>query len=463
MKLVTKLKIFGAFASILVILLVTEVVWNYYQVSFGLQREKVANELVKETFVLNLLTGDYTQTNGDRAQVQWLAQLQHINRSISMYKTESDAEQSIIKQLTQEQQITLTHFLQLKDASVQSNTQELERRLTGQLSIDTQKIVTLASNLANIDSERVTGIRRTSLVLLIFVTIFSGVSFILIYFLLARSISREIKQLIEGTKIVGRGNLSFRFARKNKDEFGQLASSFNKMTEQLQGLDQAKDEFLALASHELRTPMTAIKGLISMIMQGDYGVLPEKLKRPLINISTSTERQIHLINDLLNVSRLQTGKVDVTLTDFSIGIVMREIIESLRPLAEQKKIKLTVTVAPKVTIHADSNWVKQILNNLIGNALKFTDKGKVAISYKIEPDRLLIMVTDTGIGIEENDQRKLFRKFQQLSSDTSGKPTGSGLGLYISREIARNMGGDVWVEKSTLGQGSSFIFAIPKG
>lgn len=473
MKLVTQLKIFGVFATVLIIVLGIEIYWNSQRVSLALEKETVARELVQKTFTLNILTGDYTQTHGDRAEVQWRAQLLHINKSIANYKDESPEEQAIINQLTQEQQTTLTHFSQLKEGikeqkankskgvSRQALSQELEESLTSQLSIDTQRIVSLASRLSEIDSERVAAIRHMSIIFLIVAAGFLVISLILIYFLLAINISREMKKLTEGTKILGSGNLSFRFDGKTHDEFGQLKRNFNVMATQLQELDQAKDEFLALASHELRTPMTAIKGLVSMIIHGDYGPLPKEIKKPLTNISISTERQVHLINDLLDVSRLRTGKVVFKMTDFLLKEAAKGIVESLQPIAEQKGIKLTDAPAHKIVVHADDSWVKQILNNLIGNALKFTDKGSVAISYLLEKNRALIIVTDTGVGIDSSDQKKLFKKFQQLNSDMSGKPVGSGLGLYISREIARNMGGDVWIERSTPGKGSTFILALP--
>lgn len=457
MKLVTRLRLFGIFATCLVIILGLTSYWRFAQVDSAIERNNISSDIVKNAFILTILNNDYLRTHGERAKVQWVSQYTHLNNQIASYKVVSHDEQQLIDQLRHEQETIFFHFSQL-----QTINKAAQERLNGQLSIDMQTLVSFTSALADINNQRLTVIRQTTGEFIFVIITILGMSFIVSYFLFARSLSWSIKQLIEGTKVLAKGDLSFRFVNKSHDEFGQLASSFNEMAGQLQGLDQAKDEFLALASHELRTPMTAIKGLVSMIMQGDYGPLPKKMDKPFTNISTSTDRQIHLINDLLNVSRLQTGKVEFTLTTFSIEQVMKEIIESLQPIARQKGIKLTVANAPTVAIHADSNWVKQVLNNLIGNALKFTDKGKVSLSYNVESDRVLIIVKDTGMGVGKEDQKKLFRKFQQLSTDISGKPTGSGLGLYISREIARKMGGDVWVEKSDSGQGSVFIFSIPK-
>lgn len=227
-------------------------------------------------------------------------------------------------------------------------------------------------------------------------------------------------------------------------------------------LDRAKDEFISLVSHELRTPMTAVKGLVSMMLKGDYGEVTEKFRQPLANVYSSSERQIHLINDLLNISRLQTGRIKYTLSDFPLQKVTKEVVDSLQSLAEQKKIRLAIEGRTEVLVQGDDIWVKEILNNLLGNAVKFTNTGSVTISYRLEGDNAVIVVTDTGRGIPLADQEKLFGKFEQLTSPAMGKAIGSGLGLYISREVARKMGGDVLLEKSVPDQGSTFLLILPK-
>jgi signal transduction histidine kinase len=240
---------------------------------------------------------------------------------------------------------------------------------------------------------------------------------------------------------------------------GAVVSNFHDITHQKE-LDHAKDDFIALASHELRTPMTAIKGFLSMIMKGDYGPVNESLKKPLENIQISSERQIHLINDLLDVSRLQTGRINYNLSNFSLKPVMTEVVDSLQSIATQKGIALNVT-GDDSSVQSDSDWTKQVLNNLIGNALKFTDKGSITLNCKSEGDVVLISVTDTGMGIKPEDQGKLFERFHQLHT-TKRKYVGSGLGLYISKEVARKMGGDLILEKSAVDVGSTFVFSLPK-
>lgn len=228
-------------------------------------------------------------------------------------------------------------------------------------------------------------------------------------------------------------------------------------------IEKMKDEFISMASHELRTPMTAVRGLLSMISNGDYGPVNEQLKHPLENIQISAERQIHLINDLLNVSRLQTGKIDFTITDFSLKQTLDEVVKSLMPIAQEKGLQLKYENKEDLFVHADIDWTKHILNNLIGNALKFTDQGNVFLTYKANIEVVTLTVTDSGTGIESDDRKKLFGKFQQLNGQISGKPPGSGLGLFLSRELARKMGGDVQLYESSIGRGSTFALTLPRG
>ena len=226
-------------------------------------------------------------------------------------------------------------------------------------------------------------------------------------------------------------------------------------------LEELKDEFVSVASHELRTPMTAIKGFISMIQDGDYGPVPEKLNEPLEDVAKSTERLIHLVNDMLNLSRIEAGRLKYDLGKFEATDIVKDVIASLQPVAKAKNITLLSEGLEPCSVQADKDKLDQVLNNLIGNSLKFTDKGGITISSKKEGDSLKIFVKDTGMGIDPEDQKRLFGKFVQVTSQQDGKPAGTGLGLYISREIVKKMGGDMWIEKSEIGKGSTFGFSIP--
>lgn len=227
-----------------------------------------------------------------------------------------------------------------------------------------------------------------------------------------------------------------------------------------QEIEKAKSEFVSTASHELRTPLTAIDGLVSMILDGEYGEVNKELMQPLSDVNTSSERLIHLVNDLLSLSRLQAGKLTYTLSEIDIKPIVEGIVKMLQVIAEPKGLKLSAPNIGPTTVLADVNKMEQILDNLIGNSLKFTDKGSIVLSTKITENNVIIFITDTGIGIGKEDLGKLFGRFEKLESGL-GRAAGTGLGLHISREVARRMGGDVWLEKSEVGIGSTFAFSLP--
>ncbi len=228
-------------------------------------------------------------------------------------------------------------------------------------------------------------------------------------------------------------------------------------------LDHMKDEFLAVASHELRTPMGAVRANLAMILDGDYGPVNKGLVEPLTDMKSSTIRLVELVNDLLNVARIEAGRMLFTLDDFDITRAARDVVTSLAPLGKEKGIHVSLTSTGKhADVQADPAKFKQVLTNLIGNSLKFTDKGSVSISIKEQKDVVEVTVSDTGVGIAAEDQTRLFIKFNQIIPAQATKPAGTGLGLYISREIIRKMGGDLWLTKSAAGKGSTFTFTVPR-
>lgn len=227
-------------------------------------------------------------------------------------------------------------------------------------------------------------------------------------------------------------------------------------------LDRMKDEFITVASHELRTPMTAVKGYLSMLLNGKYGVVNEPLRKPLVTVAMATERLIELVNDILSVSRIETKRLKMTLSVFPLRSVVEDIVLSLKPIIHEKHVALFDQIDKDVSVQADPQKLGQILTNLIGNALKFTDTGEIVLHSEEKGERMIIFVSDTGVGISCINQERLFRKFQQVSSQQAGRPAGTGLGLYISREYAKAMGGDVWVVASEEGKGSTFALSLPK-
>ncbi len=233
----------------------------------------------------------------------------------------------------------------------------------------------------------------------------------------------------------------------------------------LRQLDKAKDEFISIASHELRNPMAIIKGNISMILSGDAGPINSEVKEILTDVFVAVERQIRLVNELLDVSRIEAGTMYFNLKEAVNVVQLSELlINSLKGVVQMRPVVISVDTSSQniPTVQADQDKVSQVLINLVTNALKFTTKGTVTISFAKNGDMVVVSVKDTGQGIPEAQKELLFRKFSKPASSSVGTITsGSGLGLYISKKYIERLGGQVWLAESALNQGSTFCFSLP--
>jgi PAS domain S-box-containing protein len=231
----------------------------------------------------------------------------------------------------------------------------------------------------------------------------------------------------------------------------------------LKDLDKMKSDFVSNVSHELRTPLTSIKGSVDNMLDGLTGSLNEKQLRYLARVKSNTDRLSRLINDLLDLSRIEAGRIDLRPTILSLAAVVAEAAEQLKPLAERKLIQIEVMVPdPSMTVWADRDKVTQVLLNLISNAIKFTpEDGKVTVAIEENGNEWAkISVADSGPGILPEEADKIFAKFYQIPHRDNLRPKGSGLGLTISKALVEMHGGHIWVE-SELGRGSKFSFTLP--
>jgi PAS domain S-box-containing protein len=231
----------------------------------------------------------------------------------------------------------------------------------------------------------------------------------------------------------------------------------------LKDLDKMKSDFVSNVSHELKTPLTSIKGSVDNMLDGLTGALNEKQIRYLARIKSNTDRLSRLINDLLDLSRIEAGRVEVRRASLLLTALAEEVAEHLKQLAAEKLIRIEVPPPdPQMTVWADRDKVTQVLMNLIGNAVKFTPQdGKVIVAIeKNGNDYIQISIADNGPGIRPEEADKIFSKFYQVANVDKQKPQGSGLGLAISKALVEMHGGKIWVE-SKLGRGSTFYFTLP--
>jgi signal transduction histidine kinase len=241
----------------------------------------------------------------------------------------------------------------------------------------------------------------------------------------------------------------------------RLFEEIQEKSRQVEEASKHKSQFLANMSHELRTPLNAILGYAELVLDGIYGDAPEKMRNVLERIQTNGKHLLGLINDVLDLSKIEAGQLVLSLNDYSIKDMMQGVYVAVEPLAGNKKLNFKLEVPPDLPpARGDERRLSQVLLNLVGNAIKFTDTGEVAIKASTANGSYTVAVRDTGPGIAEADQAKIFEEFQQSESTHTKAKGGTGLGLAIAKRIVEMHGGRLWVE-STLGNGATFFFTVP--
>jgi signal transduction histidine kinase len=241
----------------------------------------------------------------------------------------------------------------------------------------------------------------------------------------------------------------------------RLFHEIEDKSRQLEEASQHKSQFLANMSHELRTPLNAILGYTELMADGAYGEPSEKMLGILQRLEANGRHLLGLINDVLDLSKIEAGQLVLELSDYSIQDIAQTVRSTLEPLATDKKLTFKVEMPSELPPgRGDGRRLTQVLINLVGNAIKFTDAGEVAIKAEANNGSFHVLVRDTGPGISSADQVRLFQEFQQADNAITRKKGGTGLGLAISKRIIEMHGGRIWVE-SQPGQGSTFAFTLP--
>jgi signal transduction histidine kinase len=240
-----------------------------------------------------------------------------------------------------------------------------------------------------------------------------------------------------------------------------LFTEIGEKSRQLEVASQHKSQFLANMSHELRTPLNAILGYTELIIDQVYGELPEKALGVLGRVQANGKHLLGLINDVLDLSKIEAGQLQLSLSDYSMKEVVLGVCSVVESLANAKKLALKVDTSPNLPSgRGDERRLTQVILNLVGNAIKFTDAGSVTINASAPNGSYTIAVRDTGPGIAPSDQAKIFEEFQQADSSATKTKCGTGLGLAIARRIVEMHGGKIWVE-SVVGQGATFFVTVP--
>jgi signal transduction histidine kinase len=302
-----------------------------------------------------------------------------------------------------------------------------------------------------------------------------------------RRVIRPVEVLRQGVAQIGAGALHYRLDVRTGDELQALADAFNQMAAHLQAsytdleakvaartrelettnqhlatANQHKSQFLATMSHELRTPLHAILGYTRLILDRIYGEIPPLIAEKLERVHQSGQHLLTLINAVLDLSRIESGRLVLSLTQYAMAEVVSTVVTTVESLATAKQLRLTVampTDLPRGT--GDAPRLTQVLFNLVGNAIAFTEVGEVSIDVSVSDDTFTLVVRDTGPGIRPEDQQRIFAPFQQVDNASTRTHNGTGLGLAIAKQIVEMHGGHIGV-RSCPGQGATFWFTVPR-
>lgn len=362
---------------------------------------------------------------------------------------------------------------------------EAERKELGELQED-DLIAVVRIRMDTKAVEEAVHLNRVVLISTALVTAFFimlGIMFIVRYV-----IAKPIKHLKEVSDAISAGELNVRSEIQTGDEFEDLSYAFNRMLRNLVNMqdrlrkvnadldrkvdelaranlalyesNRLKSDFLATMSHELRTPLNSILGFSEVLLSSDS--LGEKPQRWVRNIQTSGERLLALINDILDLAKIEAGKMELRLEQFSAVDVCEGQLNMFRPLAQKKNIELRSQVDPAIPpLRQDQSKLQQILQNLLSNAIKFTPQGgRVLLRAEADPLHVILTVQDTGVGIAPEDQELVFERFRQAGNPLTREQGGTGLGLSIVRELGKLLGGEVTL-RSELGRGSTFTVRLP--
>lgn len=263
--------------------------------------------------------------------------------------------------------------------------------------------------------------------------------------LLSRSVRREIRQ---------------------REEIEQLAGQLKKANDRLKILDKMKSEFVSIASHQLRSPLTSIRGYASMLLEGSFGNLSVKAKEALQRIADSSKYMALSVEDYLNVSRIEAGNMKYEYSDFDLKQTTSTIVDELRPTALKKGLLLIfkTNISGSPTIHADIGKTRQVILNLLDNSIKYTPKGTITMTVydDVKNKRVGVSITDTGVGMDKEALSEVFDKFIRAKNANEVNVTGTGLGLFVAKKMVDQMSGRIWAESEGEGRGSTFYVEFPR-
>jgi signal transduction histidine kinase len=462
------------FSIIFVILIVGLMLFSLIRDIEKSQKEIFVSQEIKDgVFELNLLTYDYLIFNKERAIVQWNSKYNYLGNLIAKEQFEEKDKQVVFEQIRKDYDsldIIFTSIIKLNENNTtpgkgSAEDTELKTSLTNQLIISSLNIVSGASRLSEISNLQIKS--SVNMVYSIFVVVFIVITtiFYINLFLFNNYFIDPITRLYKDTKIIGSGDLDHKASigldNEKSEELKRTTAEFMAYKEHAEKSDRLKSAFLATMSHELRTPLNSILGFTGIILDGLSGPINDDQKKQLNMVYNSAKHLLSLIQDILDFSKIESGQLKINISRFKIHTAVNDVVQAVKPLANVKGLSLNIEDDTQAAeIESDHRRVVQILLNLLGNSIKFTEKGGVKIECHIIECQVMIRIIDTGIGIKPEHMDRLFKPFIRLDDGLSRRYEGTGLGLSICKKLVEMLGGKICAQ-SEYGKGSVFTFTLP--
>jgi len=517
MRISTRIWLSALLASAISLSVVVVLVAGMRAVETAVDRNDKVAESLNEIFELSMLTTDYLVHYEPRAERQWRDKHAELARVLGSLALLTDADEPLLASIRADNEeayrlfdeITTTYAGGVTGSVDPAIAHEYQARLTARLLIVMQSMVSDSVTLGQRSSDEALAVQRRTFALVIGIALTGVTVMIVIGVSTNRTIVMPILALRDSVREVGRGKLSVRSGIRSADEVGELATAFDGMVadlqqsykkleqevaerrnaeqqlseyrdhleqlveartselvalnEDLRRATRAKDDFMASMSHELRTPLNSIIGFTDIMLREMAGPITPEQQRQLGMVLHSGQQLLALIDDVLDLARLDAGHLRLVVTTFPVAEAIGTLVDMMTPVAEGQHLKLTWEPgedAPE-QVTTDRGKFDQILLNLLSNALKFTHEGSVRCSVRAgDAGAVCVDVTDTGIGIPADELERIFEHFHQVRSSTVEPHPGTGLGLAISRRLADAIGGTITVT-SVVGEGSTFTLTVP--